>query len=90
MRISLVAVALAVLLPAAARADLLTDLLALTEKSNDTKAAAVESLAAGGHERALPILEAYLDGRLFQVKVDDRLVIGEEAGKGYRISDAVT
>ncbi len=90
LRISLVAVALAVLLPAAARADLLTDLQALTEKSNETKAAAVEGLAAGGHERALPILEAYLDGHLFQVKADDRLVIGEEAGKGYRIFDAVT
>ncbi|WP_299394447.1 urea ABC transporter permease subunit UrtB [Pelagibius sp.] len=90
LRISLVAVALAVLLPAAARADLLQDLQALTEKSNETKAAAVESLAAGGHERALPILEAYLDGQLFQVKADDRMVIGEEAGKGYRIFDAVT
>lgn len=90
MRISLVAVALAMLLPAAAQADLLQDLQALTEKSNDTKAAAVESLAAGGHERALPILEAYLDGRLFQVKADDRLVIGEEEGRGYRIFDAVT
>ena len=78
------------LLPAAAQADLLQDLQALTEKSNDTKAAAVESLAAGGHERALPILEAYLDGRLFQVKADDRLVIGEEEGRGYRIFDAVT
>lgn len=80
----------ALLLSKVASAELGQDLQALTEKSNATKAAAVESLAAGGHERATPILQAFLAGRLFQVKEDDRIVVAEDSAGGYRIFDAMT
>lgn len=80
----------ALLFSKVASAELGQDLQALTEKSNATKAAAVESLAAGGHERATPILQAFLAGRLFQVKEDDRIVVAEDSAGGYRISDAMT
>ena len=90
LRLRFLAVALVLLTPTIAAADLAEDLQALTEKSNDTKAAAVENLAAGGHERVVVILQAYLDGRLFQVKADDRIVIGEKSEGGFRIADAMT
>ncbi|MCG8596489.1 MAG: urea ABC transporter permease subunit UrtB [Kiloniellales bacterium] len=84
------AVTAALLLPATAAADLAADLKGLAETSNAAKAAAVESLAAGGEERAVVILRAFLDGRLFRIKEDDRFVIGARSGGGYLISDAVT
>ncbi|MCG8596488.1 MAG: urea ABC transporter permease subunit UrtB, partial [Kiloniellales bacterium] len=89
-RLRVLAVLVFLLVPSAASAELAQDLQALTEKSNATKAAAVESLAAGGHERATPILQAFLAGRLFQVKEDDRIVVAEDSSGGYRIFDAMT
>ncbi|WP_422367244.1 urea ABC transporter permease subunit UrtB [Pelagibius sp.] len=89
-RLRAFAVLIVLLIPSAASAELAQDLQALTEKSNATKAAAVESLAAGGHERAVPILQAFLAGRLFQVKEDDRMVVAEDSAGGYRIFDAMT
>ncbi|HMA16331.1 MAG: hypothetical protein ACM35H_06985, partial [Bacteroidota bacterium] len=76
-------------LPGAARADLGEDLQGLHEESYDAKGKAVERILAGGDERAVPVLEAFLDGRLFVTK-DERLVIGEDSAGGYRIFDALT
>ena len=78
------------LLPSVALADLVGDLQGLAEKSNDAKAAAVENLASSGDPRAVPILEAFLDGRLFRAKADERIVIGEASAQGFNIVDAVT
>ena len=84
------AVVASLLLPSVALADLFGDLQGLTEKSNDAKAAAVERLASSGDPRAVPILEAFLDGRLFRTKADERIVIGETSTQGFKIVDAVT
>jgi len=81
---------LGLLLPAAARADLAEDVQGLREDSYDAKGAAVARIVAGGDERAVPILEAFLDGRLFVADADGRLVIGEDSAGGYRIFDALT
>ena len=81
---------LGLLLPAAAHADLADDLQGLRAESYDAKGAAVERIVAGGDERAVAILEAFLDGRLFLTDADERLVIGEDSAGGYRIFDAVT
>ncbi|NIA69326.1 urea ABC transporter permease subunit UrtB [Pelagibius litoralis] len=89
-RLRLLAALIVLLLPSVALAGLAEDLQALTDKSNAIKAAAVESLAADGHERAVPILQAFLAGRLFEVKEDDRIVIAEDRAAGYRIFDAMT
>ncbi|MDJ0942783.1 MAG: urea ABC transporter permease subunit UrtB [Kiloniellales bacterium] len=84
------AVTAVLLLPSAAVADLAIDLEGLAEKSNEAKAAAVERLAAGGEERAVAVLQAYLSGRLFRTKDEGRFVIATRSGGDYLIADAVT
>jgi urea transport system permease protein len=81
---------LGLLLPTAAHADLAEDLQGLRAETYDAKGAAVERIVAGGDERAVAILEAFLDGRLFLADADDRLVIGEDSAGGYRLFDALT
>ncbi len=89
-RLRLLVLLLGILTPSAAVADLESDLQGLREDSYDAKGAAVERIVAGGDERAVPILAAFLDGRLFLSGAEDRLVIGEDSAGGYRISDALT
>jgi len=88
-RLFVLALLLGLSLPGAALADLAEDLQGLREDSYDAKGKAVERILAGGDERAVPVLEAFLDGRLFVTK-DERLVIGEDSAGGYRIVDALT
>ena len=77
--------------PGAARADPFADAVqALNANSYDAKAQAVEALAALQDERAIPVLQAMLDGRLFVHQADRRLVIGAKEGQAYRLSDAQT
>jgi len=78
------------LAPTAAFADLADDVQGLREDSYTAKGEAVEKLLAGGDERAVPILEAFLDGRLFLTGKDERLVIGQDSAGGYLIVDALT
>ena len=51
---------------------------------------AIEQLSEIQSERSLPILRALLDGKLFTLKSDNQLVIGEDNHHGYDISDAVS
>jgi len=88
-RLFVLALLLGLSLPGTARADLAEDVQGLREDSYDAKGKAVERILAGGDERAVPVLEAFLDGRLFVTK-DERLVIGEDSAGGYRIFDALT
>jgi len=81
---------LGLLLPTAAQADLASDLQALDTKSYSDKGEAVERIVAGGDERAVPILEAFLEGQLFVTDEEGRIVIGEDSPGGYRIFDALT
>ena len=75
--------------PGVARADPFADAVqALNADSYDAKAQAVETLAALQDERAVPVLQAMLDGRLFVRQADGRLVVGAKAGQAYRLSDA--
>ncbi len=62
----------------------------LFEKDFDAKGVAVDRLAESGDERALPILEAMLNGRLHYLKRDRVLVISDKDGRQYRIADALT
>lgn len=81
---------LGLLLPSTALADLESDLQGLREKSYNAKGEAVERIVAGGHERAAPILRAFLEGNLFITDDTDKIVIGEDIDGGYRIFDALT
>jgi len=49
---------------------------------------AIEQLAAVAKPQAVAVLQALLDGRLFKLKADDRLVIGAEVEAGYTLIDA--
>jgi len=89
-RLRFLVLLLGLLLPTAAFADLAEDLQGLRADSYDDKGKAVEQIVAGGDERAVPVLEAFLDGRLFLTDADDRMVIGEDSANGYRIFDALT
>lgn len=51
---------------------------------------AIAQLASIESERSLPILHALLDGKLFLVKSDNQLVIGEDNHHGYDLFDAVS
>ena len=89
-RLRLLVLLLGLVLPTAAFADLESDVQGLREKSYDDKGKAVELLVAGGDERAVPILEAFLDGHLFLTDDEDRMVIGADSSGGYQIVDALT
>jgi urea transport system permease protein len=62
---------------------------ALNADSYDAKMEAVEQLAALRDERAVPILAAMEDGRLFVRESDGILVIGEREGREYRLTGAL-
>ena len=69
---------------------------ALNARSFDDKSAAASQLAAFAHPRAVVVLQALLDGRLFTERGTDRVVIvtllDEAAGArgGYALRDAVS
>ncbi len=81
------------LLPAAAAAqdggfDALIEGLAAREFA--AKVEAIDALARSGDARAEEILRALLDGRLFRVKADDRIVYADRIEGGYRLADPLT
>ncbi|NOT85062.1 MAG: urea ABC transporter permease subunit UrtB [Methylococcaceae bacterium] len=55
----------------------------MTERS-----AAIEQLAAAQEPRAIVILQALLEGHLFNLIAENKLVIGAEIEAGYKLSDA--
>ena len=60
----------------------------LKSGSMQERGLAIEQLAGVHNPRAIVILQALLDGRLFKLKADDKLVIGEEIDAGYKLFDA--
>jgi urea transport system permease protein len=88
LRICLLAFGL--LLPATAQADFAEDVQGLNAGSYNDKGEAVDRIVASGAERAVPVLEAFLEGQLFTYGDDERIVIGEDSSGGYQIFDALT
>ncbi len=73
--------------PAAAWADAFADAVkALDASSYSAKAAAVDTLAALQDDRAVPVLQAMLQSRLFVHRTDGALVIGEKQGQAYHLT----
>ena len=64
------------------------DLAALAASGFDDMDAVVERIAASGHARAVPVMQALLDGRLYRRKADDRIVVVADAEGGYALTDA--
>jgi len=75
---------------AAAEAGLDAVLPQLTERSFKVKEQAVSDIAASGDPRAAELLKALLAGDLTSRKADDRIVLAERVGKGYRLTDALS
>lgn len=73
-----------------AQQPLLNALNNLKQGSMPEREQAITQLSEIKHARSLGILQALLDGRLFTLKSDSRLVIGTENHQGYDISDAVS
>jgi urea transport system permease protein len=63
---------------------------ALGSKSFKARIAAVRMLGASGDERAAPILEALMAGKLFTRKVDKKVVIADKKRRVYFLTDALT
>jgi len=63
---------------------------ALAGKSFNDKLAAVDRLAATGDARAVPVLQALLDGRLFVRKTDGKVVVTEKKGRVYLVTDPLS
>ena len=79
-----------VLLAGVTRADdLATALAALNSDDFEQKALAITQIENSKDPRALPLFQALLDGALFQRKLDDKLVYGNEADDSYTLTDAL-
>ena len=63
---------------------------ALNAKSFAAKIEAASALTGFGHPRTRPLLEAWLEGLLYQRKGDTRLVVLTERGDGFAAEDAAT
>lgn len=63
---------------------------ALDARKFSDKAAAVDALGALGDERAIVILQAFADGRLYRRKADKVVIIGDRDGDGYRLTSPLT
>jgi urea transport system permease protein len=62
----------------------------LKAASMQERGLAIEQLAIVQKPQAIVVLQALLDGRLFNLKANDKLVIGEEVEAGYQLIDAKT
>ena len=62
----------------------------LNADSYDAKVQAVDQLAALRDHRAIPILAAMEDGRLFVRAGEAVLILGEKQGRDYRLTDRRT
>ena len=60
----------------------------LKATSMQERGLAIEQLASVPNPQAVAVLQALLDGKLFNIKADDKLVIGEDQEGGYNIIDA--
>ncbi|MEP4378648.1 MAG: urea ABC transporter permease subunit UrtB [Alphaproteobacteria bacterium] len=63
---------------------------ALDERKFSDKAAAIDALGALGDERAIDVLQAIADGRLYRRKADKLVVIAERAGDVFNVTSPVT
>jgi len=80
----------AILANQATAASLEQGIAALGGKSFKARIVAVRALGAGGDERAAPVLEALMAGKLFTRKADKKIVIVEKKGRVYFLTDAVS
>ncbi len=59
----------------------------LTARSFDDKARGIDALSRSGHPKSAELLQAMLDGRLYYVKKDKRIVLTEKKGSKLLATD---
>lgn len=75
---------------ASASADLADAAKGLLSKKYSDKIQATEAIAASGGARSAFLLETLLEGDLYAIKSDDRLVSRKKVNDGYQITDIIT
>ncbi len=70
--------------------DLRAKVNALAPGGFDEREAAIGALAATGDSRVIPVLEALTGGDLYKQKLGGKVVIGERAGRNYKLTDPLT
>jgi len=83
----LITAVLFVTLSGPASADFSADISGLTAKKSKAKIAAVEKLAASGHPRAVAVLRAFLEGRLYIQKKGGKPAIVKKSGRDFETFD---
>jgi urea transport system permease protein len=73
--------------PAAHAVELAPLVEQLKKKGTSKKIKTIQAIAASGNERAAPILEAYLGGKLFMKKDGGTIVMVTKGGEGFLLSD---
>ncbi|MGB0627181.1 MAG: urea ABC transporter permease subunit UrtB, partial [Alphaproteobacteria bacterium] len=63
---------------------------ALDARKFSDKAEAIDALGALGDDRALAVLQAFADGRLYRRKSDKLVVIGERAGNTFDLTSPIS
>jgi len=75
---------------ALAGAEISEALSKLNAVSMQDRSAAIDQLAIVKDPRAIVILQALLDGHLYNLKAENKLVIGTDTDAGYQFSDALS
>jgi urea transport system permease protein len=65
-------------------------LVQLKQSSVSNREQAIQQLVETKHPRSLAVLQALLAGKIFTVKAQDKLVIGEEVNQDYDVRDALS
>ncbi len=73
-----------------ADADLTPLVNAVAPGSAKEREAAIIALAASGDERAIPVLQALIDGNLYAIKATGQVVFATASAGGYDLTDPVT
>ncbi|MBT3400682.1 MAG: urea ABC transporter permease subunit UrtB [Rhodospirillaceae bacterium] len=63
---------------------------ALDARKFSDKAKAIDALGVLGDERAIVVLQAFADGRLYRRKADKAVIIGDRDGDGFSLTSPVT
>jgi len=71
-------------------ADFQSDIGLLSAKNMKQKISAIGRLGSSGEARAVTVLTAFLEGRLFKRKSDQKVVVGKKSSGGYRLQDPLT
>ncbi|MHB8473840.1 MAG: urea ABC transporter permease subunit UrtB [Gammaproteobacteria bacterium] len=81
---------LGVVTPTRANDSFGTALAQLTDSDFDVKGQAIQALTQSQDPRSLGVLQSLLDGHLYYIKANHQIVVAEESGDQYKLTDVVS